>query len=129
MFLGVISPKIKINKVKTPVAIPAPRLMLSSRPRRVHTEKAYDVEIEEADRFTILLQIKTVLNILEGFSISFNTRFAALFLSSAKARIFNLLTVVSEVSAEEKNADSSSNTIRIIIFFASLGPKKNHSIS
>ena len=31
--------------------------------------------------------------------------------------------------AEEKNADSSSNTIRIIIFFASLGPKKNHSIS
>lgn len=84
--------------------------------------------MEDADKFTTLLQIKIALSILEGFSNNFSTRRAALFLSSAKARIFNLLTVVNEVSADEKKADNTSNTISNMIFFASLGPKKNHSI-
>ena len=50
----------------------------------------------------MLLQISTALSILEGSSINFKTRFAALLFSSAKERMRILFTVVNAVSAEEK---------------------------
>ncbi len=70
----------------------------------------------------MLLQISTALNILEGSSINFKTRFAALLFSSAKERMRILFTVVNAVSAEEKYADNMSKIIIISIFTASLGP-------
>lgn len=45
---------------------------------------------------------------LEGSSINFKTRFAALLFSSAKERMRILFTVVKAVSAEEKYADNMS---------------------
>ena len=71
----------------------------------------------------MLLQISTALSILEGSSINFKTRFAALLFSSAKERIRILFTVVNAVSAEEKYADNMSKIISI--FTASLGPKSS----
>ena len=121
---GVISPKIRMRNVSIPVAIPAPILVFSSSQIRLHTVKANEVEMEEADRFTMLLQIRMQLNIFDWFSSSFMTRMAALFLSSARARIFSLLTVVSAVSAEEKKADNKSSTTMINIVIASPGSKK-----
>ena len=61
----------------------------------------------------MLLQISTALSILEGSSINFKTRFAALLFSSAKERIRILFTVVNAVSAEEKYADNMSKIIII----------------
>ena len=55
----------------------------------------------------MLLQISTALSILEGSSINFKTRFAALLFSSAKERMRILFTVVNAVSAEEKYADNA----------------------
>ncbi len=69
----------------------------------------------------MLLQISTALSILEGSSINFKTRFAALLFSSAKERMRILFTVVNAVSAEEKYADNMSKIIIISIFTASLG--------
>ena len=73
----------------------------------------------------MLLQISTALSILEGYSINFKTRFAALLFSSAKERMRILFTVVNAVSAEEKYADNMSKIIIISIFTASLGPKSS----
>ena len=73
----------------------------------------------------MLLQISTALSILEGSSINFKTRFAALLFSSAKERMRILFTVVNAVSAEEKYADNMSKIIIISIFTASLGPKSS----
>ena len=64
----------------------------------------------------MLLQISTALSILEGSSINFKTRFAALLFSSAKERMRILFTVVNAVSAEEKYADNMSKIIIISIF-------------
>ena len=61
----------------------------------------------------MLLQISTALSILEGSSINFKTRFAALLFSSAKERMRILFTVVNAVSAEEKYADNMSKIIII----------------
>ena len=63
----------------------------------------------------MLLQISTALSILEGSSINFKTRFAALLFSSAKERMRILFTVVNAVSAEEKYADNMSKIIIISI--------------
>jgi hypothetical protein len=95
-------------------------------------EKAREVEIDDAERFTTLLHIRIQLSIFDGFSRSFNTLIAALFFSSAKARILSLFEVVSAVSADEKKADKSSKINMItmfstIEFVASPGSKKNHS--
>ena len=79
------------------------------------------MDIEDADRLTTLLHINTELNILLGSSISFATVLARLLPSSARLRIFILLTVVRAVSAEEKNDESISNTAIIIIVATSLG--------
>ena len=132
MVLGEISPKMRIRKVSIPVAIPAPRLVLFSSPICLQMEKAREVEIEDAERFTTLLHIRIQLSIFDGFSRSFKTLIAALFFSSAKARILSLFEVVSAVSADEKKADKS-NRINMITMFstiefvASPGSKKNHS--
>ena len=79
--------------------------------------------MEEADKLITLLQINIALSILVGSSISLLTVTALLFPSSARLRIFILPTVVSAVSAEEKNADKSNNNKSIIIVVTSLGSK------
>ena len=61
--------------------------------------------MEDAERFTTLLQTSIVLNILWGDSINFKTTEAFLSFSSASARMRSLFVVVSAVSMEEKNAD------------------------
>ena len=66
---GVISPKIKIRKVRIPVAIPTKVLLFFPRPACVARLIASVVVREEAVRFTILLPIKMALNIFSGFSI------------------------------------------------------------
>ena len=105
-FFGEISPKIKIKSVRIPVAIPTPTLPKSFN--------ASDVEMDEAVRFTILLPIKTALNILEELSVTASTLAARLLPSSASVRIRMRFTVVREVSAEEKKPDSSNKIIRQI---------------
>ena len=102
---GEISPKIKINSVRIPVAIPAPTLP--------HKSRAREVAMEDAERLTILFPIKIALNILPESSVTLSTHAAREFPSSARERI--RFTVVSAVSAEEKNAESKSRMIKIII--------------
>ena len=75
----------------------------------------------------MLLQISTALSILEGSSINFKTRFAALLFSSAKERMRILFTVVNAVSAEEKNAESKINSSNTISCMASPESKNIHS--
>ena len=103
---GEISPKIRIRKVKIPVAIPAPML-----PQRL-TAKV--VAREDAERFTMLFPIKMALNNLPESSVIARTCFARLSPASARERRRILFTVVSAVSAEEKNADKISKMARII---------------
>ena len=74
----------------------------------------------EAERFTILFPIKIALSILAELSVIFSVIFARLFPSSAKERIRILLIVVSEVSAEEKNADNPNRKIKITICMTAL---------
>ena len=74
----------------------------------------------------MLLQISTALSILEGSSINFKTRFAALLFSSAKERMRILFTVVNAVSAEEKYADNMS---KIIIIKQIMNGTRNPSLS
>ena len=104
---GEISPKIKINSVRIPVAIPAPTLP--------HKSRAREVAMEDAERLTILFPIKIALNILPESSVTLSTHAAREFPSSARERIRIRFTVVSAVSAEEKNAESKSRMIKIII--------------
>ena len=89
-----------------PVAIPAPTL-----PNR---RSASVVAMLEADRFTTLLPINMALSILPESSVTFRTLAARLFPSSANVRIRIRLKVVSEVSAEEKNAERISKTTSTI---------------
>jgi hypothetical protein len=69
---------------------------------------------EDAERFTILLPIKIADSIFLGVDTTFKT--LAAFLLPSSAMVFNLIlfTVVSAVSADEKKADSASNTNRTI---------------
>ena len=97
--LGVISPKMRISRVSTPVAIPAKRLP--------NTSVTSTVTMEEADRFTTLLPIRMALNMRAWFSPNFITYPACLSPASARLRIRILLTVVNAVSEEEKKADSA----------------------
>ncbi len=101
-----ISPKMRIKKVRIPVAIPAPTL-----PRSLI---AMEVAREEAERFTILFPIKIVLKSLPGLSMSFNTVSALLSPSSLKALILCRFTVVNAVSAEEKKAERQSSNSKNI---------------
>lgn len=83
-------------------------------------EYAILVVMEDADRLTMLLPIKMALNILPESSVISITFFARLLPSSAKERMRILLTVVSDVSAEEKNPEKNSKMIKIIICVATL---------
>ena len=83
------------------------------------------VSREEADKFTTLLPINMALSICVFSSISLSTREAFLFLSSANDLIRILFTVVKQVSADEKKAESASRISKITICRASLESKKN----
>ena len=61
---------------------------------------------EDAYKFTILLPINIALSILPYFSNTSRAVCALLLPSSARALSLTLFTVVSDVSAEEKNADN-----------------------
>ena len=64
---------------------------------------------------TILLPIRMALSILEVcFSVVSSTKAARRLPSSARERSRILLTVISAVSADEKNADSNNKITRII---------------
>lgn len=121
---GVISPKIKIKIVSTPVPIPITRLVCPSNPAFLHMLVINVVVREEAVKFTMLFPIKIALSNLEGLSISFCTVFAFRFPSSASDFIFSLFTVVKAVSADEKKADIKSKHSIIISCGTSLGSKK-----
>lgn len=103
MVFGVTSPKISIKNVRIPVAIPAPVF-----PKRW---MARDVEMEDAERFTILFPIRMADNIFPGFPVTCNTRAARLSPLSARVRIRIWFTVVRAVSDDEKNADRHSRII------------------
>ena len=62
----------------------------------------------------MLFPIKMALNNLPESSVMARTRFARLSPASARERRRILFTVVSAVSAEEKNADKISKMARII---------------
>ena len=104
--LGDTSPKIRIKKVSIPVAIPAPTLP------KILTARV--VAREEADRFTILLPINIADNIFAELSVTRRTLSAFLFPDSDRVRMRILLTVVSAVSAEEKNDESNNKIIKHI---------------
>ncbi len=103
---GVISPNININNVRIPVAIPAPTLPNMSIARVVARE--------EADRFTMLFPINIADSIFLGRVTTFKTLAAFLLPSSAMVFSLILFTVVSAVSADEKNAERTNNNKRII---------------
>lgn len=111
--LGEISPKIRISKVKIPVAIPAPEFP--------HSLIAKVVDSAEADRLTRLLPIKIADNIFCLFEVSFNTVFAWWLPLSARDCSLIRLAVVKAVSADEKKAERTSKSIKIINFIATLG--------
>ena len=70
---GVISPKIKIRRVRIPVARPTKVLVFFPRPACDARLIANVVVREEAERFTMLLPINMALNIFSGFSIRAST--------------------------------------------------------
>ena len=84
-----------------PVAMPAPAF-----PKKLVASK---VAMEEAEMFTILFPIKIALNSFPGSSMTLESMMARESPSSTRARTRSLLTVVSAVSAEEKNADKHYN--------------------
>jgi hypothetical protein len=102
-FLGVISPKIRIKKVKIPVATPAPTLPKSF--------VAKVVARDDADRFTTLLPIRIADSILSLFSMTSRTRSARLFPDFAMVFILISDTVVRAVSEPEKKLDRINNTM------------------
>ena len=75
----------------------------------------------------MLFPIKIVLSIFEESEMTFSSIFAFRFPCSARDWIRILFTVVRDVSAEEKNADSKSKNKSVAICIASLESNKNHS--
>ena len=65
------------------------------------------------------------LNSFPGSSMTFESVLARASPSSTRARTRSLLTVVSAVSAEEKNADNANKITKTTNCMASLGPKIN----
>ena len=102
---GDISPNTRITSVRTPVAIPTALLL--------QIFMASVVDMEEAVRFTTLLPTRIALSILPWSSRTFVSVTALLSPASARFLIRILFTVVSAVSAEEKNADNPINRIKI----------------
>ena len=118
--LGVISPKTRISRVRTPVAIP-----IALFPK---TFMVKVVSRDDADRLTILLPIKIALNILLCCSITFDRTTARSTPDSARVRTLILFTVVRAVSDDEKNADNANNITNTSNCMTSLESKKNHSL-
>lgn len=104
---GDTSPNIRISRVSIPVAIPAPMLPRSLTARVVARD--------DADRFTMLFPISIAESIFAESSVTQRTLSALLSPASDRVRMRILLTVVSAVSADEKNAENSKSTISIII--------------
>ena len=115
---GLTSPNIKMRKVRIPVAIPAPALPKNFVARVVARD--------DADRLTMLLPIRMAESILPESSVTLSTLSARLLPASDKVRRRILFTVVSAVSADEKNAESRSNTTKIISFAISPASNKIH---
>ena len=108
--LGVISPKIKIHNVTTPVAIatvcaPSPKIAI-----------IVAVVSDEAPIFTRLFPTKIALNKRSWSSNKDSTNFAFLFPSSASVRILILLTDKKAVSLQENNDDKINKMINDMIF-------------
>ena len=114
---GMISPIIRTISVRIPVAIPMAALP--------NVSVTNTVVREEAVIFTMLLPIRMVLISLLEFSVTFRTLFALLLPPSDSDLRENMLTVVSAVSADEKNADIKINIVRIIRFI--MEPPKTSS--
>ena len=117
MVFGVISPNTRISRVSTPVAAPTALLPNNSI--------VNVVIIDDAERFTMLLPTRIILSILPGSSITFIRVMAFLSPASARVRILILLTVVSAVSAEEKNADKHNKRTTRTNRMPTLSPESN----
>ena len=117
MVFGVISPKISTRNVSIPVEYPINLLPKTSVQSAVVSA--------EAEMFTILFPINMALKSFAGLSVIFNTFFAGLLPSSALERSLILLTDVSAVSDEEKNAESKSKIIIITRIIQGLPSKKS----
>ena len=105
----------------TRVRIPAP-IPMYTLPKTLDTKA---VARAEAEIFTILLPISTVLiNFLES-SVIFATRAAFLTFSSTIERILILFTEIIAVSADEKNPESRTRIKSTIMCIASLGSKSS----
>ena len=95
----------RITSVRTPVATPTALLL--------QIFMASVVDMEEAVKFTTLFPTRIALSILPWSSRTFVSVTALLSPASARFLIRILFTVVSAVSAEEKNADNPINRIKI----------------
>jgi hypothetical protein len=104
----VISPKIRTNRVSRPVAYPIALDPNSSIVRVVVSD--------EAEIFTRLFPIRIQLSILLCESRTLRAVFARTFPACARFRIRIRFTVVSAVSADEKNAESKRSRISPTIF-------------
>ena len=105
------------------MASPVTALSIVVKPAFFASPMANEVVSEDAERFTMLLPISIVLKSFVGFSTSLSTRAAFLAPSPAIDFMRILLTVVRHVSADEKNAESSSRINNIAILDASLESK------
>ena len=110
--------------VRIPVAIPMAVADLEARPKLAVIRVTMIVVNDEAVRLTILLPISIAESIFPESSVTRRTLSARLFPDSDRVRMRILLTVVRAVSDEEKNAESSSKSIKIISCTMSPGVKK-----
>lgn len=106
MVFGVISPKINTSKVRIPVV-----RLTNLLP---HNCKVMVVARDDAKILTMLLPIRIALSILDELDVILRTLAAFLLPSSARERILIWLTVTSDVSADEKKAESNRSTINTI---------------
>lgn len=116
---GVISPKISIVKVTTPVAIAT---KVPESPKREITN---DVVNEEAPMFTKLFPTRIELNKRSSLDNNFSTIAAFLFPSSARLRILILLTDKKAVSVHEKTPEKIIKMTNIIILTIWVGSTIN----
>jgi hypothetical protein len=102
-----ISPKVRIKNVITPIAMPTPKSPKYSM--------AIEVANADAAMFTILFPISTVVRKASGSFTSFWTVSAPFTPLFSKYLAFTRPILIRAVSEPEKNPDSSSNTNRTII--------------
>ena len=102
---------------------PVNALVRPENPNLWLKEMAKDVVREDADRFTTLFPIRMALRSWVGFSINLKTSPAFFTFSSAMDCIRILFTVVKQVSADEKKAESTNRINKTMIRQASLESK------